>query len=162
MFLLSMCHSGKTILRLFLCCIFQSRVLSSSSPFITSISPDRVLSLDLNSLLSVLSQAESALQSQHEELKVGHIAPTTLDNQSFNHTRVCLLVCFSGGGAFCEPPHQRGRLAAAAAEMFGGGEPATAHTTCSDGADKILRLSQQVKRWTEFHAHKLNSVAEWC
>lgn len=97
MLLLSMCHSGKTILRLFLCCIFQSRVLSSSSPFITSISPDRVLSLDLNSLLSVLSQAESALQSQHEELKVGHIAPTILDNRSFNHTRVSVSLFVSQG-----------------------------------------------------------------
>lgn len=46
-----------------------SRVLSSSSSRPLCISSERVLSLDLSSLLSVLSQTESTLQWNHEELQ---------------------------------------------------------------------------------------------
>lgn len=53
-----------------LCVCPQSRVLSSSGGRPVSTSSDGVLSRDLSSLLSVLSQTESALQWRHEELQV--------------------------------------------------------------------------------------------
>lgn len=51
----------------------QSRALRTQAP------PPSVSSLDLSSLLSVLSQAESALLRRQEELQVGH----TVHMQSF-------------------------------------------------------------------------------
>ncbi|KAK2840475.1 hypothetical protein Q5P01_014215 [Channa striata] len=59
-----------------------SRVLSSSSSRPLCISSERVLSLDLSSLLSVLSQTESTLQWNHEELQGKIISAAAGDEKS--------------------------------------------------------------------------------
>ncbi len=56
----------------------QSRVLNSSGSRSLCVSSDSVLSLDLSSLLSVLSHTESALQWRHEELQVRDTETQTL------------------------------------------------------------------------------------
>ncbi len=76
------------------CVCFQSRVLNSSgrSPCVSS---DGVLSLDLSSLLSVLSHTESALQWRHEELQVSHTDQEHFLVQVRGHggNDVCVCVC---------------------------------------------------------------------
>jgi len=78
--------------------LLQSRVLGSSS---RAVSPDGVLSLDLSSLLSVLSHAESALQWRHEELQVGaQGARPTLSRRAevkMGAMTVCVCVCVPKG-----------------------------------------------------------------
>ena len=84
------------------CVCVQSRVLSSSSSSSRSsvcVSSDGVLSLDLSSLLSVLSHAESALQRRHKELQVSHTGQELLLLQVRGQPSVdlCVSVCVCQG-----------------------------------------------------------------
>lgn len=79
-------------------CCLQSRVLSSSNRS-SYVSGDGILSLDLASLLSVLSNTESTLQGRCKELQVSHTDKELFILQLTHHGGIDQYVCVAGGGA---------------------------------------------------------------